>query len=502
VVEKARATMLGGTMKIFGSILLGSAMGLALVGGAQGADLPSRQAAPIEYVRVCNAFGAGYFYIPGSDVCLKLGGVVRADYYLRPGAPSGVPNQFAYNLAGQVYARDDIQYRTRAYLNLDARSTTEFGDLHAYLSLRFTSDSLPPAPFGGGRITVAGLPPGAKENTGSFQGLANGQENLDAAYVQWAGLTAGVAHSFFDFYTHNYEVGAYAVGVSDQPLDLFAYTAKFGGFSATASMEDPTTRRIGDSSADTLSTNVNPSKTTAAYLTYGGINAPDIVGNLRYDGAWGSAQVAGALHEVNASPIALAGGTLPIGYTPSTVWGGAVDAGVKFKLDNFSAGDTMTGQVSWDRGAADYTNAWSYWTGTTNVYFKNLNISVPANDAFVLPNGSIGLSQAIGGFLGYQHYWSPGLRSALFGSYLKITEPSTALLLSASTTDAALWDLGFNTVWSPVKSLDIGAEILYTNLQLSGAKLATGTVSPTGATIPTPSNSNDWRGRLRLQVTF
>jgi len=489
-------------MKNLGSILLGSAIGLALVGGAQGADLPTRKAAPIEYVRICSAFGAGYFYIPGTDTCLKIGGVVRGDYYLRPGAPSGVPNQFAYNLAGTVYTRDLIQYRTREYINLDARSTTEFGDLRAYASVRFTDDSLPPAPFGGGRITVPGLPPGAKENVGSFQGLTTGQEYLDAAYVQWAGLTAGVAHSFFDFYTHNYEVGAYAVGVSDQPLNLMAYTAKFGGFSATASAEDPTTRRIGDSTGDTLATNVNPSKTTAAYLTYGAFNAPDVVGNMRYDGGWGSAQVAGALHEVNSMPIALAGGALPVGYTPATVWGGALDAGVKFNLGNFSAGDSMTAQVSWDRGAADYTNAWSYWTGTSNVYFKNLNISVPANDAFVLPNGSIGLSQAIGGFLGYQHYWTPNLRSTLLGSYLQIREPSDALLLSASTTDATLWDIGFNTVWSPVKSLDIGAEILYTNLQLSGAKLATGSVSPTGATIATPANSNDWRGRLRVQVTF
>jgi hypothetical protein len=201
-------------------------------------------------------------------------------------------------------------------------------------------------------------------------------------------------------------------------------------------------------------------------------------------------------------PIGIAGGTLPVGYTPSTVWGGALDAGVKFKLDSFSAGDSMTAQVSWDKGAADYTNAWNYWTGTTNVYFKNLNISVPANDAFVLPNGSIGLSQAVGGFLGYQHYWTPGLRSTLLGSFLQIREPSSALLLSASTTDATLWDVGFNTVWSPVKALDIGAEVLYTNLQLSGAKLATGSVSPTGATIATPANSNDWRGRLRIQVTF
>ena len=492
----------GSTMKVVGSILLGSAIGVAGIGGARSADLPSRQAAPIEYVRVCNAFGAGYFNIPGSDACLKLGGVVRADFYLHPGAPASAPNQFAYNLAGQVYRRDLIQYRTRAYLNLDARDKTEFGDLRAFVSLRYTDDSLPPAPFGGGRITVVGLPPGAKENAGSFQGLPNEQTYLNAAYVQWAGLTAGVAHSFFDFYTHGYEVGSYAVGVSDQPLDLFAYTARFDGFSATASIEDPTTRRIGDSSADTLASNVNPGKTTAAYLTYGALNAPDIVGSLRHDGRWGSAQVAGALHQVNASPIALAGGALPVGYTPSTVWGGALEAGVKLKLDNINPGDTMTGQLSWDRGAADYTNAWSYWTGTTNVYFKNLNIGVPANDAFVLPNGSIGLSQGIGGFLGYQHHWSTTVRSALFGSYLKITEPSPALLLSASTADAALWDLGFNLVWSPVKSLDIGAEILYTNLQLSGAKLATGTVSPTGATIPTPANSNDWRGRVRIQMTF
>jgi Porin subfamily len=50
---------------------------------------------------------------------------------------------------------------------------------------------------------VAGLPPGAKENAGSFQGLTNRHVFVDAAFVQWAGLTAGVAHSFFDFHTHN-----------------------------------------------------------------------------------------------------------------------------------------------------------------------------------------------------------------------------------------------------------------------------------------------------------
>ncbi|MGD0720640.1 MAG: porin [Roseiarcus sp.] len=223
------------------------------------------------------------------------------------------------------------------------------------------------------------------------------------------------------------------MGTSDQPLDLLAYTAKFGGFSATASAEGPTTRRISNSTADVTTNDTNPvlshGARIAAYQTYGALDTPDFVGNLRYDGAWGSVQVAGALHEVNSLPIPLAGAgsQLKVGFTPSTVWGGAVEGGVKLKLDSLSSGDTVTAQVSWDKGASDYTNAWSYWSGTSNVYDKGLSISVPANDAFVLADGTIGLSQAIGGFFGAQHHWVPTVRSSLFGSYLSIKEPGEAL---------------------------------------------------------------------------
>jgi hypothetical protein len=45
------------------------------VAGAQAADLPTRKAAPVEYVRICDAYGAGFFYIPGTDTCLKVGGL-------------------------------------------------------------------------------------------------------------------------------------------------------------------------------------------------------------------------------------------------------------------------------------------------------------------------------------------------------------------------------------------------------------------------------------------
>ena len=77
----SRVIVNGGlTMKLGKSLLLGSAAALAATVGAQAADLPMRKSAPVDYVRVCDWTGAGYFYIPGSDTCMNIGGLVRAEY--------------------------------------------------------------------------------------------------------------------------------------------------------------------------------------------------------------------------------------------------------------------------------------------------------------------------------------------------------------------------------------------------------------------------------------
>ena len=109
-------------MKLVKSLLLGSAAGLAAVAGAQAADLPSKKAAPVEYVRVCSAHGAGFFYIPGSDTCIKLGGRVRFEYNYAPSfARSG-------NFTGM---------RSLGRFEIDARNSTEFGLLRAYTRVDF-----------------------------------------------------------------------------------------------------------------------------------------------------------------------------------------------------------------------------------------------------------------------------------------------------------------------------------------------------------------------------
>ncbi|MGZ5867803.1 MAG: porin, partial [Xanthobacteraceae bacterium] len=53
-------------------LLLGTAAGLFAVASAQAADLPVK-AKPVEYVKVCSLYGAGFFYVPGTDTCLKIG---------------------------------------------------------------------------------------------------------------------------------------------------------------------------------------------------------------------------------------------------------------------------------------------------------------------------------------------------------------------------------------------------------------------------------------------
>ncbi len=63
-------------MKMVKSLLLGSAAGLVAIAGAQAADLPVK-AKPVQYVKICSLYGVGFYYIPGTDMCIKVGGWAR-----------------------------------------------------------------------------------------------------------------------------------------------------------------------------------------------------------------------------------------------------------------------------------------------------------------------------------------------------------------------------------------------------------------------------------------
>ena len=117
-------------MKLLKSSLLGSAAALAAAAGAQAADLPVKKAVPVEYVRVCSAYGAGFFYIPGTDTCLRLSGRARFEMgYAPTDSRTGIGNG------------DTVGYRSLARINLDARTQTGYGTLRAFTRLEFASRS-------------------------------------------------------------------------------------------------------------------------------------------------------------------------------------------------------------------------------------------------------------------------------------------------------------------------------------------------------------------------
>ena len=126
-------------MKMVKSLLLGSAAGMLAIAGAQAADLPVK-AKPVEYVKVCSLYGAGFFYIPGTDTCLKIGGMVRADYGFNAGGSHG---QYWSGANGQ-YTRGtyDYQTRVRTQISFDARTQTEYGTLRSFtrLGMQYSSN--------------------------------------------------------------------------------------------------------------------------------------------------------------------------------------------------------------------------------------------------------------------------------------------------------------------------------------------------------------------------
>ena len=67
-------------MTLIKSLLLGSAAGIVAVASAQAADLPTKKAAPVEYVKVCNVGGITGWTLPGSDTCVKFSGYITAQF--------------------------------------------------------------------------------------------------------------------------------------------------------------------------------------------------------------------------------------------------------------------------------------------------------------------------------------------------------------------------------------------------------------------------------------
>ncbi len=450
------------------SKLLAASAVLFSVTPVMAADLGVKKPSKIEYLKICSAYGEGFFYIPGSETCVQINGRVRAEY-----------------LYGSNTTRNDSRggFVTLGRIGLEARTPTAYGDLKTVVRLQFGNST-------GQGLSAQAVPYSALGNatvaTGAdFFGKASTSTSLDAAYIQFAGLTAGRTTSFFEFYA-NY-ITWYGIAGSDHgPTNLLAYTATFGDLAATISMEDPVQRRqlvLDRTPAFGASSLVNYTFPGTG-PGYGGSQMPDIIGALRYEQKWGVAQLSGALHQI---PYALPAGFSAI--RPGSDYGFAINGGLKINMPFIAEGDSLQLQAAYGKGASNYVTSGYCGQGGLNCAPDSSRNLVLNTDAVALPNGRTYLTESYSFAGAFLHYWKPTVRQALFASYTGINYSNAVNLWNGSTVQ-----VGTNVIWSPVTNLDIGAEVQYNYVNANRNILA---VNP-GA----PKTQDQIVGRVRVQRDF
>ena len=295
-------------MKLVKGLILGSAASLLCIGAAAAADLPVKAKA-VEYVRICSAYGAGFWYIPGTDTCMKIGGYFRADVTFN-GSIHGQP-AWSGDLGQQNRYRDYFTDRSRMALTIDTRTATEYGVVRTFVQGNFQfstqgSNTVNPANF-----TAS---PSAGTNTALLNQPGEGYVATEYIFLQFAGFTFGKSASAYATPWQGFpgNISSFLLGGhnTDTGVNNIQYTAQFGnGVSGSIGLDDPV---VWDrTNVYNLSLPLNA--TLGGSNVYAGVRAPDIVGNIRVDQAWGLVQISAAAHEVSGSYNVLNTAAVPAG---------------------------------------------------------------------------------------------------------------------------------------------------------------------------------------------
>lgn len=504
-------------MKMVKSLLLGSAATLVAVAGAQAADLPVKAKA-VEYVKVCSLYGAGFYYIPGTDTCIKIGGYLRADFDWQS-APTMTHYWNGDSAHFDRATTNDVMTRARFNTSWDVRAQTEYGTLRTYARVGWqgTTQAATNGTYFGGTYTTAAY--------------------IDRAMIQFAGFTFGKAQSFSDFSApHSNGTLLFFSDTGGTGTNLIAYTAQFGnGLSLTVSAEDATYRR--DPLIDANNFVALPAGGANPSSDYMGGNIPDFVAALRLDQAWGSAQVSGALHQVAGAYYGAANsvpGSVVFGTHPGDKWGWNIRGGLSFNIP-WGPGDQLILEGAYSEGATHYSgnNAnvlGMYGNGGTGPLNGTFGLGLITDGVFATNatainaafgggtySGNIELTKSWSAYGSFQHFWTPSLRTSVFGGVFGVDYSDAANALLCSTTNAGaaysnisgcnfdfkLWQVGARGIWSPVTNLDLSIDVLYMKLDQehnTNATLPAAGARPAG--VYTMNDQDSWAVLFRAQRNF
>jgi len=495
---------------------------LFLLGCAAGfIALSSPANAAVEYVKICSLYGAGFYYIPGTDICMKVGGYVRTqnewqsfnglsygstNWVNTPGTTTGGTwGPSTIDDGSFTRSTNSVNYNFRGVISVDARNQSEYGTIRSYM-----------------RLGVSPL---------SSQPTAANSFFFDRAFIQFAGFTFGVTQSYFDMFSNterfSYSDAKTSGDTTNYGVGTIAYTAQFGnGLSATIASEIP--RNPGgvlDGTSAAFAVNGVTTQDTA------GLNMPDIIGNVRVDQAWGHVGISGVLHRVagqyyntgenNGHPDDKIGWAAQIGGLVMLPWNNTFGA-------SFVA----------SKGAVAYATKAGSW----QMYHGNsVGVGWVADGIFdntaPFTNSQIYLTNAWSVNAGFEHKWNSQWKTSVYGGYTKIWYDDEAKNLinihlpgaagsmpcgvavtgavwppvnvtagdgNSCSPNFSFWQLGTRTQWNITRSLYMGLDVFYTRLN-TAYKGSGPLLYPATTTKPAVSNVSDqetWSAIFRVQREF
>jgi Porin subfamily len=468
--------------------LLASGAALAVVTGAQGADLPLK-AKPVQYVKICTLYGEGYYYIPGTDTCIKFGGYVRADFGFNG---TGARNpQYSGTAGAQDRTVSPFSTRHRARIAIDTRTQTQYGVVRTLTGLQFQN----------------------QDQTESF--------NVARAFIQWAGFTFGRTKSFSDTWSID---GSWAYTTQQNQSDSgangvneAAYTFDLGhGTSLTFGADERRTKSLTNlSNPGAIRVGAEPNN------SFAGESWPDLHADFHVDEPWGFWRSTVLAHNVDATYYTSTGargacpnpgGLGPTGIPlttcghPSDRVGWVAMTGGEFKLPMLGTGDRMGYMAHYGRGTSAYSGGGTLSSADLFASGNQLAVGWITDGTYV--NGSqIELTTTWSVGAGYEHYWTPTVHTALTGVYTRIGYDTTAKGFFATNVCSKGGQVGFNTLagdcdpdwaffqgsikteWNPVPDLILGVDTTYTRVftAFNGATASLAginTSATTGAVTP------------------
>jgi len=444
-------------MKTHKTLLLGSAAALVVVSGAMAADLPVKAAAA-QYMKVCDLYGNGFFWIPGSDTCVKIGGYIAPKWYYNT-TSSGHPLAVSNTQGAGDRTVSPYNTRARANVQIDTRTQTQYGTLRTLTSIHY-------------------------QNQGQSETF-----NTARAYIQWAGFTFGRISSYA-------EVGKISGGWSDltfvtgrynpNGINQIAYSHDLGnGFVLTLGADERSTKPLTNLSSPTALTVAGASEDSHA-----GEKWPDVHVDLRQSGDFGYWQISGMVHDLAASYYGncTQPGTTQCGHPRDTV-GFNVNFGTELRLPQFGPRDRALFTINYGQGLGPWNSGGNITT--PGLFGSGNNVAIGfANEAYFVDGSSIHRVTGWSIEAAYEHGWSAILQTnVLFGIAQYLHDATTKnwfldavcnggggtgatkqINISANRNanscnpDFTVWQVGSRTRWRPVPGLDLSATAAFTQV--------------------------------------